>query len=164
MSRNYTIDQSSTTGWWHWACKDGSSDGWSSTKSGAQSAGAAACGGVALNITPPDYNADFEAGDLKSFDVANLDGVLVHWDSTEIDGDAFDFFFGLNCGNSLSTDADKAIAILKIWGVYNGGTTPEEIEADHNLSPEDFSSLVAKNYIGVQLDISDTNQYTWIWP
>ena len=40
----YTLDQSSTTGWWHWTCKDGSNQGWLPTKSAARKEGRKECG------------------------------------------------------------------------------------------------------------------------
>jgi hypothetical protein len=49
-------------------------------------------------------------------------------------------------------------------GVYLGGNTVEDIQSIHNLSPQNFNTLINRNFSeNFVLDIDEvTGHYTWI--
>ena len=71
MAKNYTIDQSATTGFWYWQCKDGSSEGYAGTKSEAKAAAQSACS-AGYVITPPKVDATVISGYLATFSAKDL--------------------------------------------------------------------------------------------
>ena len=164
MIKDYIIQKSSTTGWWDWTCNDGSKTGSAVKKRQAKKDAKAACN-EAFTLDPPDFNATFTEGELTDFSVKNLDEILVQYTIADISEDEFDFFFGLICDeeNDLTTSAQKAMTILKFWGIYNGGTTEEEIKTNHNMSDTDFQRIIEKDYIDLHIHI-ENDIYTWVFP
>lgn len=62
-ARKFSISKSDSTGWYHWECNDGSSSGWSSSRSGARSAGRDACAGNYVVEGP--YVLEAEEADVE---------------------------------------------------------------------------------------------------
>jgi len=164
MIKDYTLSKSDTTGWWVWTCSDGSKTGSATTKKQAKKDAKANCP-VAFVLDPPDFNAVYTDGSLMDFTVKNLDLVPVQYTTSDISEDEFDFFFGLVCDedSDCTTRAQKAITILKFWGIYNGGTTEPEIKTNHDMSDTDFQRIIEKDYIGLHIHIDD-DVYTWTFP
>lgn len=164
MTKNYTVSKSSTTGWWTWACNDGSNGGESSTKRGAKAAGAAACGS-SYSVKPPSVGAQIDKGQLASMEVKNLDNQKVTFQSSEISEEAFMYFCGLTCFEPVKVSkAEKAITILKIWGLYRGGTDEKSIRKLHFLDEAQFDQLIARQYLGLKIVIEDDNTIQWFFP
>lgn len=161
MARSYTLDKSSSTGWWQWSCKDGIGGGSASSKSEAKAQGAAACGSIVI-LTPPLVDLIAYRGQLASFTIANLDGKSVTFSATEIKETEFSFFFGLPFANDEKVeDARKVITILKIWGIYRGGQNAESLKKLHNLSDKDYKKLYRRQYFEGKITIQDNGLNTW---
>ena len=165
MAKNYTLTKSGTTGWWIWACKDGSNSGSSTSKKEAKEQGKANCTSGII-IIPPKFDATYDNGSLSSFAAANLDEVKTTFSAGEINEDLFDFFFGLNCPTFSDLDeTDRCVAVFKIWGVYlKGGVNKPEILLLYNLTEPQFQKIINKDYIDVQITIDDNLNYTWVFP
>lgn len=165
MAKNYTLDKSASTGWWTWACKDGSAGGSAPSKGQARDLAKNACGDGGGLVTPPDVNAHVLRGYLASFTVADLDGKKITYSTQEISEAQFAFFFGLPCGKDEKIDkVDKVIAVLKIWGIYRGGLNAETIKKLHFLSDDDYGKLAERNYFGGSIIVEDDRTIRWNLP
>lgn len=167
MAKNYDIDRVRTTGWWSWECTNDVDDyGFESSKSAARSAAKDACGGVSdASFGPPEVEASVKRGFLSDFTVRDLDDKEVTFSVAEINEAEFAFFFGMPCSRyEEPSDARKAITILKIWGIYQRGSTVEQIKDAHDLNQEQFDKLIAKDYIGLEINIDDEGNFTWHFP
>ncbi len=103
---------------------------------------------------------------MLNFTAENLNEELVTFQISDINEEEFDSFFGLTCqqqDNDIS-DARKAITILKIWVICSGGDTVINIKEQHNLTPLDFSKLIAKNYMGLEITINENEEIIWDFP
>lgn len=164
MAKDYTLDKSSSTGWWVWECKDGSGGGSAPTKSDARDAARAACSG-GIVITPPDVDVIAYRGYLSNFSVENLDGKDITFSAEEISQAEFSFFFGLPCANDERIDdVQKVITVLKIWGIYRGGANAEMIKKLHYLSDVDYRKLAPRQYFGGHIRIEDDGTIRWRLP
>ena len=164
MAKTYNLDQSNTTGWWRWECKDGSAGGAAISKSDARAEARAGCAGDAA-IIPPLVEVTAHRGYLASFSVENLDGKLITFSAEEIGQAEFSFFFGLPCAKEEKIDeVQKVITILKIWGIYRGGQNKEVIKKNHFLSEDDYKTLVSRYYFGGQIIIEDDDTIIWKLP
>lgn len=130
MAKNYTLDRSRANGQWAWQCTDGSTGGTASSKSGARAEAKKACGD-SVRITPPIVDGEFRDGRLIEFAAFNLDEERVRYKTTQINEDAFLFFYGVDCLQlEPLTDVEKATTILTIWGIFRGGTTEPILKGD----------------------------------
>ena len=164
MAKNYTIDQSATTGFWYWQCKDGSSEGYACTKSEAKAAAQSACS-AGYVITPPKVDATVISGYLATFSAKDLNNQINTFSVGEISENSFCGFFGLDCfENSQSSDVLKATTILKIWGIYRGGITSTQIKTLHYLNNTEFNKLIARQYFGLEITINDNGTISWSFP
>lgn len=164
MAKPYTLDKSSTTGWWQWACKDGSGGGSAPTKSDARGAAKSACGGEGI-ITPPNVDLVAHRGYLSHFIVEDLDGRKNTFSAEEIRQAEFSYFFGMPCSNDEKVDdARKLITILKIWGIYRGGFNVEMIMKLHFLTPDDTKKLISRRYFGGTIIVEDNGAIIWKLP
>lgn len=164
MAKTYTVEKSDTTGWWVWQCRDGSALGSATSKSDARSQARAACGN-AFALVPPAVDAQVVGGSLTRFTINNLDNVRRTFDVSEISENAVFYFYGLECADPTSlTNAEKAMTILKIWGIYRGGQTEEEISALHFLSRDQFQKLIERKYKGLKIVINDDDTIQWAFP
>lgn len=163
MAKNYTLDRSQTTGWWHWECKDGSNEGWAPTKSEARNNAKTSCN--TSFITPPNVNLEANRGYLTKFSCSNLEGVIQTFSVGEINEALFSFFFGLECAKDYNLTAEeKVVTILKIWGIYRGGITKKRIMELHNLEDEQFARLTKKDYWNLRIEIDDDEKIHWYFP
>ena len=187
MHKPYWLERSGITGGWLWGCKDGSAGGEASSRSDARDAAQDACG-EAYDITPPwvdlqfqnltvaspldgggigqtgDFTADFHlhgAGDYLGANIEDLDGASIYYEEADISLNEIKWW----AGESFShiTDERKVVVLLTIMGIYNGGTTPADIQANHNLSPSDYTILVNRDFKATsELIVDDiTGALTW---
>ena len=164
MAKEYTLDKSQATGWWSWECNDGSGGGSAPSKSEARAAARDACAG-GYAVSSPDVDLIAFRGYLSNFTVQNLEGKDVTFSAEEIGQSEFSFFFGLPCAKEeVSSDSQKVITILKIWGIYRGGISPEQIMILHNLSDIDFRKLANRQYFGGKITIEDDGVIVWNLP
>jgi hypothetical protein len=162
MAKNYTLEKSRLTGGWTWKCKDGSgSGGPSQNKADAKRDAEAKCG-TGFALVPPEFDAEFTRGYLTKFTAFNLDGERITFSAGEIAEEAFHFFFGLEgTGPSSLTPAEKAITILKIWGIYRGGATEPQIRKLHHLEKDQFTMLTGRQVEGLSIQIDDNGTIRW---
>ena len=164
MAKTYDLERSKATGGWSWECNDGSASGLAATKGDARSDARAACG-AKVTLTPPDVGAQVVRGHLATFTAINLDNERVTFSVGEISEQAFFYYFGLECAQPQKlTPAEKAITILKIWGIYRGGLTEEKIRKLHFLDQQQFDRLVKKQYKGLSITLNDDNTIRWRFP
>jgi hypothetical protein len=164
MAKTYDLERSKTTGGWTWECNDGSGSGTAATKSDARADARAKCG-AKVTLTPPDIDAHIVRGHLATFTVSNLDNERVTFSAGEISEQAFFYFCGLECAEpDRLTPAEKAITILKIWGIYRGGLTEERIRKLHFLDQNQFSKLVKKQFAGLKILVNDDGTVKWRFP
>lgn len=166
MAKNYTLDKSETTGWWVWECKDGSNGGSSPSKSEARKQAKEACTSSGYVINPPNVDAEVKEGHLDAFTIKNLDDVITTFQvPADISENEFYYFYGMECYDSKEiTDAEKAITIFKIWGIYNGGTTVPEIKQMYYLNDDDFTRIIKREYLNLHITIQDDGVITWVFP
>jgi hypothetical protein len=163
--RPYKIDKSSSTGWFHWTCKDGSGEGWASTRSEARSQGRAGCGGSLANVNvedPWDVLTYDPRGMFASMVVENLSGNPILHPVSDINENEMLYWSGEV--HTPILNERKAVVYLTIMGVYLGGNSVEDIQSIHNLSPQNFNLLINRNFSeNFVLDIDEvTGHYTWI--
>ena len=127
------------------SCKDDPLKGGGpySDRSDAKAAAIAACGSVSnINWEPP--HADYDNADgTPSYSLVNLENVMVDL-TNEINLDQFLWYIGMDCIQGDLSSIDKAIAQLKIWDVFKGGSDRASIEQQHNLTSGDYDKLVAR--------------------
>jgi len=63
------------------------------------------------------------------------------------------------------SDERKAIVHLMIFGIYQGGTTAGAIQENHNLTEDNYNSLINRNFTEeFQLDYDDeTYEMSWVF-
>lgn len=161
MAKNYDIDKSRVTGWWVWSCDDGSANGAEPTKRGARQAAAAACS-QGYGVAPPPVDAELVGGHVTTFAVANLNGEKVRFTTDDISQDVLSHLSGMDCINPRALkSADIVAGALKIWGVYQGGTTEAAIQKQHGLTRKQFERLAGLRFKGMKLTIEDNGSLVW---
>jgi hypothetical protein len=162
MAKKYDLKRSRTTGSWEWQCKDGSTGGSSTSKEIAKSQATKACG-KGFVIAPPLVDIVAYRGYLSHFTVFNLDGNPTIFSTGEISECEFSFYFGFPCSKTeVISDERKAIVILKILGVYRGGQTVLQIKTLHNLTDQNFSKLIKKEFDNGTLTVEDNGTLKWV--
>jgi hypothetical protein len=162
---NYTLSRSSITGYWHWACDDGSDQGWCSSRREARQNARTACSSGYV-ITPTLINATYDNGFLSHFSAVNLDGKVVKFSVGDIREELFNFFFGIINEDEFEDidEADRFVAILKIFGIYfKGGVEKADLLIRYNLTNSQFLKIIEKDFDGVEVEIDDLD-YNWTFP
>lgn len=162
MAKHYSITHSNTTDWWVWECKDGSAHGTAPSRAEARRLARENCTGECL-ITPPAVDFEVVNGYLVDFQTLSLDDRNLYFTSGEISEDVFNYLFGFDVDCENLRDADIVAAMLKIWGVYNGGRSMKSLMANHNLTSEQFAALSKKSWKTIELEIDEKNNYSWIF-
>ena len=113
-------------------------------------------------IGPPDIDAQVENGQLVEFSIKNLSGIEHLFTTTDIDQNAALWIFGMNCFDpDLSEDWELVKALLKVWGLYIGGSTETEIKSQHNLCDDDITLLAHRNWNCIEFICDQAGVYHW---
>jgi hypothetical protein len=162
MAKTYKLERNRMLGGWSWHCKDASTGGSAQNKSDAKADAEKHCGKSNIVVNPPFVDATVYRGYLASFTAMTLDEVPVTYSSSEISESEFSYYYGLPCANSeLLTDTQKIVTILKIWGLYRGGFTIEEIKKTHNIPDPIFKKLIRRKYFSGSITIEEKGEIIW---
>lgn len=170
VRKPYKLDKDTGTGWWHWTCKTGDppQEGWSATKSGAKEDGAAACAGGIANVDIGSPYDDISYSDSSTdmmfvgATIKNIFGDPVFHPSENISENEFNYWLGAEEYQPIM-DSKKAIIYLTIFGLYNEGNSIADIQANHNLNPQEFELLISRDFSNssyVDIDLA-SGEYFW---
>lgn len=164
-ARTYKLTKTVDTHWWRWECKgDPTIWGVEVTKSLARQKAREACNDAYV-ISPPDFYAETLKGAVKSFKAYDLGGTPVLFTMPAISEDAFYYVFGMDEMQAQNlSDLEKATAILKVWGLYRGGSSVEELKRRHYLNDSDFDQLIRRQVNGLEIFLEDDGSIQWIFP
>lgn len=166
MVRRIRITRSSSTGWWAWTA--GSCSGWASSKREArqQAREALASENCDCEIIPPDggivinNNSSNVVNSTVFFPDAN--GEMLEYPLSEINENTAMWLLGsCNYIEEDSTPEERVIALLKVWGIYQGGTVLSDILLNHNLQSNEFYVLASKEWNYIIINIDDNENISW---
>ena len=115
-----------------------------------------------ISITAPHINANIENGSLIGSDFINpWTNEMQHFSANEISENELAWLAGL-CffDHSASQDCELLIAKLKVWNVYLGGNSMQEIQNLHNLSENQCNMILNKDWNSVTITKTTCNNET----
>ncbi len=189
LARKYKLKKG-CCGEWEYKCKNGDTKGYASSKADAKSLAEVNCPNGEASCAPPFYtiltvnnglinmvdidvdetqDSDIFADDFPFLTPLNYLGInildkensIVFHSSNDIS--YFEMMYWLGEEIQQIADERKVITHLTFIGVYNGGTTINQLMQNHNLSSSDFYNLVNRNFTeSFELDIdSETGLLNW---
>ena len=101
-----------------------------------------------VEILPPAINASIVNGHLDSVEFVDpWTDEYSSFTSNEISENELSWILGLCFYDEiLSQEYELVAAQLKVWGIYLGGNSIDEIKSLHNLSDENFNAIVTKTW------------------
>jgi len=164
---------------WHWIvqCSDTTWDeGYAGTKKEAKKAAKGACsiilqgsGNIYVSIMSPflddpqgSLNTLFVDGFIKYLDVINPWTDEFHrFTQDDISVNALAWLSEICDYDEASlSQVNKVVAQLKVWDVYLGGNSMDEIKLLHNLTTEQFHAIAAKSWDIITIEQKENSDGT----